>query len=165
MCSTSSDAWKHASPILRGSWNDALSSASLIVSPRFSSAAYSTSMPRAQFGRARSSFAFSEMPSVSQRGTRELDICSVMTCPSSCHNVPSHWKSPGGRAFGESIVTTGSRSRRQESADHAGKLTLRTAKSSCFGKISMRMGPWRERYALVMAAMAVEPGDYPLNRP
>ena len=40
------------------------------------------------------------MPSVSQRGTRWLDICSVITCPNSCQSVPSHWNSPGGRAFG-----------------------------------------------------------------
>ena len=37
---------------------------------------------------------------------RWFDIWSVMTCASSCQSVASHWNSPGGRARGESIVTT-----------------------------------------------------------
>ena len=98
------------------------------------------SISRPHSGRARFS-SYTEMPSVSQRGTRWFDICSVMTCASSCHSVASHWNSPGGRAFGESIVTT--RPKQAPSAPiMPGRPTLRTAKSSCFGKISMRIGPF-----------------------
>ena len=46
-----------------------------------------------------------------------------------------------GRACGESIVTT--RPKQAPSAPIIpGRPTLRTAKSSCFGKISMRIGPF-----------------------
>ena len=79
------------------------------------------------------------MPSVSQRGIRCFDICSVMTCASSCHSVACQLKVPGCRAVGESMVTT--RPKQAPSAPiMPGRPRLRTAKSSCFGKISIRIG-------------------------
>ena len=81
------------------------------------------------------------MPSVSHRGTRCFDSCSVMTCASSCQSVGSQLKSPGGRACGESSVTT--RPKQAPSAPSIpGSPTVRTAKSSCFGNISIRIGPF-----------------------
>ena len=81
------------------------------------------------------------MPSVSHRGTRCFDSCSVITCASSCQSVGAQLKSPGGRAFGESSVTT--RPKHAPSAPIIpGSPTVRTAKSSCFGNISMRIGPF-----------------------
>ena len=80
------------------------------------------------------------MPSVSHRGTRWFDICSVITCASSCHSVASHWNSPRGPALGESMATT--RPKQTPSAPTMpGRPSVRTAKSSCFGKISIRIGP------------------------
>ena len=58
------------------------------------------------------------MPSVSHRGTRWFDICSVTTCAISCHSVASHWNSPGGRAFGESMRDHAAEAG-AERADHA----------------------------------------------
>ncbi len=90
-------------------------------------------------GRARRS-SNTEMPSVSHRGTRLPDICSVITCASSCHSVSPQLNSPGVRARGESSVTT--RPKQAPSAPiMPGSPMVRTAKSSCLGNISMRSGP------------------------
>ncbi len=139
-CSTSSEAWKYASEIVLGFVNAAFRSRSFNVSPLFSIPANPTSIPRPHSGRWSVS-SYTEMPSVNQRGTRWLDIWIVMTCASSCQSVASHWNSPGGRAFGESRVTT--RPKQAPSAPiMPGRPTFLTAKSSCFGNISMRIGPF-----------------------
>ena len=44
------------------------------------------------------------MPSVNQRGTRELVMVSVKTWLISCHSVESQWKLPGGRPEGLSMA-------------------------------------------------------------
>ena len=71
-----------------------------------------------------------------------LDSCSVMTCASSCQSAACQLNVPGGRARGESSVTT--RPKQAPSAPiMPGRPTLRTAKSSWRGKISIRIGPHR----------------------
>ena len=77
---------------------------------------------------------------MSQRGTRFFDICSVMTCASSCHSVAPQLNSPGGRAL-RRIERDHAAEAGAERADHAGQPDVRTAKSSCFGNISIRIGP------------------------
>jgi hypothetical protein len=63
-----------------------------------------------------------------------------MTWVSSCQSVASHCISPGGTARGESSVTT--RPKHAPSAPTMpGNPSVRTAKSSCFEKISIRIGP------------------------
>ena len=62
-----------------------------------------------------------EAPSVSQRGTRWFDSCSVMTCASSCHSVARPVeRRRAARARGESSVTTRAEAG-AERADHAGQ--------------------------------------------
>ena len=80
------------------------------------------------------------MPSVSQRGMRLFDICSVYTCVSSCHSVSCQLNSPGGRALGESNTTTCPK-QTPSAPIMPGRPIVRTAKSSCFGNISTRIGP------------------------
>ena len=120
--------------------NPLFNSATLISSPLAIAFRNSNSPSRPHSGRARRS-SNTEMPSVSQRGTRWFDICSVMTCASSCHSVSLQLKSPGGcRARGESSVTT--LPKQTPSAPiMPGSPSVRTAKSSCFGNASMRIGP------------------------
>ena len=80
------------------------------------------------------------MPSVEPARNPLFDICSVMTCAISCHSVASQLNCPGGRARGESSVTT--RPKQAPSAPiMPGRPSVRTAKSSCLGNISMRIGP------------------------
>ena len=98
------------------------------------------SISRPHCGRARRS-SYTEAPSLSHRGSRLFDSCSVMTWAISCHSVSPQLKLPGSRAFGESTVTT--RPKQAPSAPiMPGRPSVRTAKSSCFGNISMRIGPF-----------------------
>ena len=97
-------------------------------------------MSRPQSARARRS-SNTEVPSLSQRGSRLPDSCSVITCAISCHSVSPQLNVPGSRAVGESSVTT--RPKHAPSAPSMpGSPSVRTAKSSCRGNISTRIGPF-----------------------
>ena len=73
----------------------------LSTAPRSIARANGMSISRPQSGRARRS-SNTEVPSLSHRGRRLPDSCSVMTWASSCHNVSPQLKVPGSRAVGES---------------------------------------------------------------
>ena len=91
------------------------------------------------------------MPSVSHRGTRWFDICSVMTCASSCHSVASHWNSPGPRP--RRIHRDDAAEAGAERADHARagrRCAPRSRRAS--GKISIRIGPLRRELVALRAA-------------
>ncbi len=125
--------------MVRGSLNPSFRVSSFSVLPASSACRKLKSLSRPHSGRPRRS-SHTDVPSVSQRGTRLFDICSVMTCASSCHNVSPQWNSPGLRALGESSVTT--RPKHAPSAPTMpGSPSVRTAKSSCLGNISIRIGP------------------------
>jgi hypothetical protein len=89
----------------------------------------------------------------------------VITCASSCQSVACQLNVFGGRAFGESMVTT--RPKHAPSAPRRpGRPSVRTAKSSCFGKISTRIGPVGVKaYRFVSAAIAscASAGAYSLS--
>ena len=120
-----------------------------------------TSISRPHAARARVS-SHTEMPSVSQRGTRWFESWMVITCASSCHNVAPQLNSPGGRALGESSVTT--LPKQAPSAPIIpGRPTLRTAKSSWRGNISIRIGPVGvkfQRFDRVASASRASAGTY-----
>ena len=108
------------------------------TSPRLRFDANSRSWSRAQSARARFSSNV-DSPSVSHRGTRWFDICRATTWAISCQSVDSQLNSPGLRARGESRVTT--LPKQAPSAPiMPGRPRVRTAKWSCWGNTSIRIG-------------------------
>ena len=85
---------------------------------------------------------YTEMPSVTHRGTRWFDSWSVNTWASSCHMVACQLNSPGFRDRGESWVTTDPKLA-PSAPSSPGMPAVRTAKSSCLGKIRIRDGAAR----------------------
>ncbi len=104
---------------MRGSVNPSLRSASLSVRSSCSACANESRTSRPQFGRARRS-SNTDVPSLSQRGSRLFDICSVMTCAISCHSVSGPRELAGrprlGRIERDHAAEAGA-----EGADHAGQ--------------------------------------------
>ena len=80
------------------------------------------------------------MPSVTHRGTRWFESCSVNTWASSCHMVACQLNSPGLRERGESWVTTDPKLA-PSAPSIPGRPAVRTAKSSCLGKIWIVTAP------------------------
>ena len=99
--------------------NPRLSSASGSTSPRSSASAKRSSISRPHSGRARCS-SNTEMPSVSQRGMRLCDICSVMTCAISCQSVACQLNVPG-RPRARRVERHHAAEAGAERPDHAGQ--------------------------------------------